>query len=232
MPIFDPIVYSPDPITLVGGGDATPQDLAEALTLAPICVAADGGAALAVRCGVDPVALIGDFDSIAEEDLARIPADRQHRITEQDSTDFDKALCRIAAPVVLGVGFLGGRMDHQLAALHTLAMRCERPCLLMGQEEVICLAPPEIHLPTQAGDVVSLFPLAPVLGHSDGLHWPIQGLAFDPVTRIGTSNRATGPVTLRMDAPAMLLVLPRRIMPALVSALALPYCARWPARAG
>jgi thiamine pyrophosphokinase len=231
LPIFDPIVYSPDPITLVGGGEATPQDLAEALTLAPLCVAADGGAGLALQWGVDLAAVIGDFDSLSSADLARIPAARCHRITEQESTDFDKALSRIAAPVVLGVGFLGGRMDHQLAAFHTLAVRCERPCILIGQEEVVCLAPPEVSLPTQAGDVVSLFPLAPVSGESDGLHWPIQGLAFDPMTRIGTSNRAEGPVHLRMDAPAMLLILPRRIMPALVSTLAQPKSARWPVRA-
>ncbi|MGC1506541.1 MAG: thiamine diphosphokinase [Sulfitobacter sp.] len=231
MPIFDPIVSSRNPVTLVGGGQATPQDLAEALTLAPLCVAADGGAALALQVGADLAALIGDFDSVAEEDWVRIPAARRHRIAEQDSTDFAKALSRVAAPVVLGVGFLGGRIDHQLAAFHTLAAHCDRPCVLLGQDEVICLAPPEVRLPTQAGDVVSLFPVSKVSGRSEGLEWPIQGLAFDPMTRIGTSNRATGPVVLQMETPAMLLVLPRRLMPQLVSVLAQPGSARWHARA-
>ncbi|MDF3414238.1 thiamine diphosphokinase [Sulfitobacter sp. M57] len=229
--MFDPIVSSPDLVTLVGGGEATPQDLAEALTLAPVCVAVDGGAALALRCDVAPAAVIGDFDSVSDRDLAGVPAHRQHRIAEQDSTDFEKALSRVATPVVLGVGFLGGRVDHQLAAFHTLAARCERPCVLLGREEVVCLAPPAISLPTQVGDVVSLFPLAAVAGQSTGLEWPIQGLAFDPLTQIGTSNRATGPVTLQMQTAAMILILPRRLMPELLSALSQTATARWPARA-
>ena len=51
--MFSPIVECPDPITLVGGGEATVTDLHKALTLAPICVAVDGGAALAINAGVD-----------------------------------------------------------------------------------------------------------------------------------------------------------------------------------
>ncbi len=230
MPSFDPIVHSSNPVTLVGGGEATPQDLAEALTLAPVCVAVDGGAALALQAGAELAAVIGDFDSLRQEDLARIPSDRCHRIAEQDSTDFEKALSRVAAPVVIGVGFLGGRVDHQLAAFHTLAACRAQPCVLLGQDEVVCLAPPKVCLPTQAGDTVSLFPLGPVAGRSAGLEWPIQGLEFGPLTRIGTSNRAKGPMILEMQTPAMLLILPRRLMPALVSALAQPECARWNAR--
>lgn len=231
MPKFDPIVYSPEPITLVGGGEATLEDLQKVLMLAPVCVAADGGAGLVLCAGVEPVAVIGDFDSLSAADLAQIPADRRHKIAEQESTDFEKALARIEAPVVLGVGFLGGRLDHHLAALHVLAALPERPCVLVGQDEVICLAPPEISLPTRVGDVVSLFPLGTVTGRSEGLAWPIGGLAFDPMTKIGTSNHALGPVVLHMDAAAMLLILPRRLMPQLVSTLAQPTAVRWPARA-
>ncbi|MCX7559211.1 thiamine diphosphokinase [Sulfitobacter sp. F26204] len=228
---FSPIVNSSDPITLVGGGEATPQDLQKALTLAPVCVAADGGARLALRAGVTPTAVIGDFDSVLEDDLARIPAERRHHISEQDSTDFEKALTRIHAPVVLGVGFLGNRSDHHLAALHVIAAHPDRPCILIGREELICLAPREISLPTRKGDVVSLFPMGQVEGQSTGLAWPINGLQFDPMSKIGTSNHALGPMTLRMESAAMLLILPRRLMPQLVSALGQSSAVRWPARA-
>lgn len=231
MPQFDPIVNSPDPITLVGGGEATLQDLQKALTMAPVCVAADGGAGLVLEAGVEMAAVIGDFDSLSSADLAEIPAERRHRVIEQESTDFEKALTRLNTPVVLGVGFLGGRIDHQLAALHVLAAHPDRTCVLIGRDEVICLAPPEITLPTRAGDVVSLFPLGVVQGRSRGLAWPIDGLAFDPMSKIGTSNHALGPVTLYADAPAMILILPRRLMPQLVLALGQPTAARWPARA-
>ncbi len=230
--MFSPIVRSASPITLVGGGQATRRDLQKALTLAPICAAVDGGAALALRAGVLPDVVIGDFDSVPAEVLDQIPSERRHRIAEQESTDFEKALRRVVAPVVIGVGFLGGRVDHQLAVFHTLAAVPERPCVLLGRTEVVCLLPPQLHLPTRAGDVVSLFPLGSVTGRSTGLKWPIDGLAFDPMTRIGTSNAATGPIIIDTEGPALLGVFPRRLMPALVAALATPDVARWPARAG
>jgi thiamine pyrophosphokinase len=230
--MIEPIVRSSDPITLIGGGEATAEDLHKALTAAPVCVAADGGAALAVAQKVDLAALIGDFDSVSEDTLAAVPKERRHHIPEQNSTDFEKALTRIAAPMVLGVGFLGGRIDHQLAVFHSLMAFPDRPCLLIGRTEIICLAPPQITVPTRADDIVSLFPMAPVTGHSDGLAWPIAGLPLAPGVQVGTSNRATGPLSLRMEKPDMLLILPRRLMSEMVALLGRTEAARWPARAG
>lgn len=224
------IVDSESAVTLVGGGEATHEDLQKALTLAPTLVAADSGADVSLAAGVVPDAVIGDFDSVSQATLRRIPAARHHPISEQDSTDFEKALRRIAAPVVLGVGFLGGRVDHQLGVMHVLLTLQDRPCLLLGAHEVICLAPPQIELPTQFGDTVSLFPLVPVTGRSSGLKWPIDGLHFGVAQQIGTSNQAKGPVELEMDGPGMLLILPRRFMPALFDHFASPHAARWPAR--
>jgi len=227
------IVHSSDPVTLLGGGAALSTDVHEALSIAPRCVAADGGAELARRAGVAPEAVIGDFDSVSPRTLDLTPRAGQMRITEQDSTDFDKALRHIVAPVVVGVGFTGARMDHQLAALHVLAAYADRPCVLLGATEVLFLCPPRIRLDTRAGDVVSLFPMAPVAGTSKGLRWPVAGLAFDPMSRIGTSNMATGPLTLTMDRPAMLVMLARAHLAAVTRALgSAPQHARWPARAG
>ncbi|MEP3550075.1 MAG: hypothetical protein ABJN09_00090, partial [Marinomonas sp.] len=84
---------------------------------------------------------------------------------------------------------------------------------------------------TAAGDVVSLMPLAPVQGRSVGLEWPIDGLDFAPGGRIGTSNRALGPVKLEISGPDMLLILPRRLMAPLAAQLLRPVHVPWPARA-
>ncbi len=223
------IVHSFDPVTLVGGGDATPEDLQKALILAPVCVAADGGAVQALNAGVALEAVIGDFDSIDDTTLAAIPPERRHHITEQATTDFEKALSRIDAPVVIGVGFTGGRIDHQLAALHVLLARAHQPCVLLAGDDALFLAPPQIDLDCAVGDVVSLFPLRAVTGQSTGLRWPIDGLAFAPGTFIGTSNCATGPISLRMDRPGMLAIVPARLIPQVVQQLARPNGARWSA---
>lgn len=227
-----PIVYSSDPVALFGGGEATLADVAEVRGLSGPCVAADGGAQIALEAGIALDAVIGDFDSVTADVLQQVPTERQHHIAEQDSTDFDKALRHILAPVVLAVGFLGGRVDHQLACFHVLARRADRPCILVGQDEVVFLCPPRLDLNTQPGDVVSLFPLAAVQGTSTGLRWPIDGLTFHPMSTIGTSNSAEGPVSLTMSDPAMIVIAPRRCLFALTRALVqVSQAGRWPARA-
>lgn len=100
-----------------------------------------------------------------------------------------------------------------------LAAHNARPCIMLGATEVIFHCPAQVDLPVAEGDVVSLFPMQKVSGRSTGLEWPIDGLDFDPMRLIGTSNRATGAVQLWMDGPGMLCIAPRRILPELVQAL-------------
>lgn len=227
------IVHSLSPITLIGAGDVGPADLDLALNLAPTCVAADGGACVALDAGINLKAVIGDFDSLDPNVRAQVPADRLHHVPEQNSTDFDKCLRYIVAPVVLAVGFSGGRLDHQMAAMHTLVARAERACVILGAYEIVFHCPSHIALPTQAGDVVSLFPMSEVMGSSVGLEWPIDGLKFAPERYVGTSNRAIGPVELTMNGKGMLCILPRRMLGDVTRALAgLPEHARWPVPLG
>lgn len=226
------LVRSDTGLTLLGGGELGTTDLADALSRAPGLVAADGGAKAALEAGHLPRAVIGDMDSLAPQDQARLPPGVLHPVPEQDSTDFDKVTARIAAPFALGVGFLGLRADHQLANFNTLVRLRALPCLLIGPEDVIFAAPPRLTLALPPGSRVSLFPLAPVSGRSQGLEWPIEGLAMRPDGSHGTSNRVAGGaagVALAFDAPGMLVILPRASLdPALTALAAAP---RWPALA-
>ncbi len=217
------------PITLIGGGDVSDSDLKAARQLAPSLIAADGGANAAVAAGHLPEAVIGDFDSLSVEARNRIDADRLFKVSEQDSTDFDKALRHIEAPLILGVGFLGARVDHQLAAFSTLLARADKPCVLIGAQELVFLAPPSIALDLTDGDVVSLYPLVRVAGRSTGLHWPIDGLDLSPDGRLGTSNRATGAITLEVAQPGLLMIVPRPHLSVVFRALQSSE-ARWPVR--
>lgn len=225
--MFKSILNSSDPITLVGGGQVSAEDISEALTIAPKLVAVDGGLIAVQAAGITPQAVIGDMDSAPPDALARVPLAHQHHISEQQSTDFDKALRHVDTPVAVGIGFCGKRVDHQLAAFHTLLARADRPCILVAEDEVIVLAPPHLTMPTVAGDIVSLYPLRPVTGRSTGLEWPIDGLALEAGHSVGTSNRAVGEMTLTVDAPGMLLILPRTYLKSLVVHFA-QGGARWP----
>ena len=213
------IVQSTAGVTLAGGGGFSLKMLQSALVRAPRLVAADGGADRLLRFGQVPEAVIGDLDSVSTAARRRL-ADRLFTVPEQSTTDFDKALRAIAAPFVLGIGFLGGRLDHELAVLNTLARHLHRRCLLIGPRDVIFLAPRMLDLTLPAGSRLSLFPLGPVRGTSTGLRWPLQGHAFAPGGMIGTSNQVTGPVQMTFDADLMLVILPRSAMAAALDAFA------------
>ncbi|MGB7319667.1 MAG: thiamine diphosphokinase [Planktotalea sp.] len=224
------IVLKLEPITLLGGAELPEDGFSRALALAPTVVAADGGAAHAVQHGCIPEAVIGDMDSLSGELKASLPDKAIHTIDEQDSTDFEKCLMRIGAPVVLGLGFLGGRLDHQLAALHTLLRFAEQRCVLLGHDELIFLCPPNLDLPLEKGTPVSLFPMSAVVARAQGLKWSFDALDLAPGQRIGTSNEATGPLHLETDAPGLLCILPASCLEDVMGAL-LGSTGSWPARA-
>jgi thiamine pyrophosphokinase len=212
---------------LVGGAEVNHDLLREAMQLTSAMVAADGGAALALEIGVMPEAVIGDLDSLPDAVAAQIAPKRVHRIEEQDSTDFDKCLRHIEAPLTIGVGFSGGRVDHQLAAFATLVRHAGRRCILVGEEDLVFLAPPSLRMRPVIGSRMSLFAMAAVEGVSEGLRWPIKGLNFAPDGRDGTSNEVVGEVFLAVTAPKMLVILPVSELAEVVRALS-GAVARWP----
>lgn len=193
---------------MIGGADVNNQGLRRALALAPCVVAADGGADTALVEGIIPDAVIGDFDSISDSARNVIPEENLHPIREQDSTDFEKCLRNIQAPLVIGVGFSGARSDHHLACLNALVRHPSQRCVLLGEDDITFLCPPTLRLDLPVGTPLSLFPLGAVEGTSDGLRWPIAGLNFSPDGRIGTSNEVTGMVEISVTAPKMLVILP------------------------
>ena len=212
------IVESLQGVTLAGGGPFGKAALARALRFAPRIVGADGGADRLLALGVEPEAVIGDFDSISAAAQARL-AGRLFPIAEQETTDFDKALRSIGAPFVLGLGFAGARLDHGLAVLNALVRAPERRALILSPQDVTFLAPLEMELALPMGTRLSLFPMGAVEGESAGLRWPLQGLRFAPDGMIGTSNEVSGPVRLRFSAAKMLVILPVRYLPAALRGL-------------
>ena len=221
------IVNSSVAVTLVGGSEVHEDQLMRSVSLAPHIVAADGGADMALSHGMPPSAVIGDFDSISESTKDKLPRDVQFRIEEQNSTDFDKCLRNIDAPLVICVGFTGLRADHHLAGFNALVRHPERQCILLDRNDIVFLAPPSIALSLECGTRVSLFPMGAVGGFSEGLRWPISGIDFSPDGRIGTSNEATGDVFLSLNAPKMLAILPESALEHVADTL-VSNSSRWP----
>jgi len=202
------------PVLLVGNG---PVD-AEAVALArPHCgavVAADGGLTAALAHGMRPEMVIGDLDS-CPTDVRQMSDIKITEISDQNTTDFEKCLATISAPLILGVGFLGGRLDHELAALNAV-VRSPQNVVLIGAVDLVFRLPQTTRLALPLGTRISIFPMGPVSGvASKGLAWPLAGLTFSPDAQISTSNHTTAPeITLTNPAQPLLCILPRDHLPA------------------
>ena len=212
------IVRSSSPIIVVGAGHVSADDLDFIRSAGHPVVAADGGALPCLDAGIVPHAVIGDLDSLGET-AAAIPADRLHRVAEQETTDFDKCLRHLVSPLVLAFGVTGKRLDHTLAACTTLVERAQVRAIVLGEEDLLFHAPPRLALDLPIGCRLSLFPRAPVTGRSSGLRWPIDGIGFAPSGRIGTSNEVIGAVALAFDGPGMLVITPREVLAQVSAAL-------------
>ncbi|WP_109564818.1 thiamine diphosphokinase [Jannaschia seohaensis] len=192
--------------------------LKRALTLAPRLAAADGGADAVLAAGLRPDRVVGDMDSLSPEARAAF-ADVLHPIAEQDSTDFGKALRTSTAPWMLGVGFLGARLDHTLACLTELAVS-RAPCVLLSGSDCVCILPPRLRLDLPLGSRVSLWPLGPARGRSIGLNWPVDGLEMAPYGRVGTSNRSNAPrIEIAFEGAPVALLLDQNVLESLLVGL-------------
>jgi len=219
LPMFRPIPPQTGPVTLVGGGEATPQLLTKVLRLAPVCVAADGGAHLALDAGVIPDAVMGDFDSLDARARSSLPPERVHHRPDQNSTDFEKCLAAVEAPLIIGVGFLGKRMDHTLAS-HSALLKDRRPIILLSETELCFIAPAEIEIPLQAGTPTALYPLLEARLTTTGLRFPLTDARVAPDGLISTSNHATGPVRMKTSRHGVLVILPNSWLETVMQALA------------
>ncbi len=196
-------------VLLVGNGPVEAGDIALARGFCSHVVAADGGANAALAHGLKLDATIGDMDSAQEEKTPETHGEII-RISEQDSTDFEKCLNTISAPLFLGVGFLSGRLDHELAALNAL-VKTTQSVVLIGEEDLVFRLPETTDLSLPIGTRLSTFPMGNVAGvKSRGLAWPLDGLLFSPNTCISTSNHTIAPeITLTNPGQPLLCILPR-----------------------
>lgn len=214
------IISDPDGILILGGGDASVADVHRALTHVGAVVCADGGAHLARAAEVLPAAVVGDFDSLSAEDRAHFAPETLWQNDDQDTTDFQKCLAVSEAPVVLAVGMLGGRLDHQLAAISAI-LREPRPVFLIGAGEVTCNLPMSFTMPLPPWTAVSLYPMRPTRVTARGLVWPLSGTTMAPDGLIGTSNRMLGDtLEVDTDGPGVLLTVPEAHLGALITAFA------------
>ncbi len=214
------IVSSNNLICLVGGAKIENLSLSADFPFVDSFVGVDGGADHLLDAGLAPAAVIGDLDSLSDLARATFAAVLCH-ISEQETTDFEKALIRVAAPAVLALGFTGGRIDHGLAVLNVMARYPERAILLVDQDDVSFIAKRDgTDLTLPAGCRISLMPLADVRVTASGLRWPFADMCLAPAGKTSSSNAAAGgPIHIETDGP-LLITLPQAYLQTALKAAA------------
>ena len=177
-----------------------------------LTLCADGGYDAAVRHGIRPDMVIGDFDSMP---LSHVQ-DCRTMLLPVRKDDTDMAVCLREARergyrTFRIAGCLGGRLDHTIANL-----QCLYDCALRGEEawmadrwnRVTILLPGAYTLDALPGRKLSLFAYTPeVTGVTlQGASWPLSGATLTSRVPLGVSNEATDPHPfLSFDTGAIIL---------------------------
>ena len=159
-----------------------------------LIICADGGYDAALRWGIHPDLVIGDFDSMPEShvrdtEIIRLPVHKD---------DTDTVVClregrKRGFREFLLLGALGGRLDHSLANLQCLydcACRGESAWMADGLNRVTVLLPGEYTLEPPPGRYMSLLAYTPrVTGIClRGTEWELEDAELDNRFPLGCSN--------------------------------------------
>lgn len=179
-------------------------------------IAADAGYENARRLGIEPDLLLGDYDSAPSPPPGAktivLPA-------EKDDTDTyfaaRRAIAAGASDVVI-LGGLGGRLDHTLANLQTLAFLARngvRALLADEGNEATVLLPGEHRIPARRECYLSIFSAGDAARGVtlEGLKYPLREATVTGFYPIGVSNEfAADFATVRFSEGTLYLILSRR----------------------
>lgn len=171
---------------IFANGDLPQAGMHTAIPLRPgdLLIAADGGARHCLNLGIHPDVVIGDMDSLEDEDLSALCAQGAQVIrypSRKDDTDLELALKyadQQGADEILIVAGLGARWDQSLANI-LLPIRYPHLCISLvdGIQEIHFLHCDQLTIVGKPGDTVSLIPLGgDAIGVSaQGLEYPLHG---------------------------------------------------------
>jgi len=185
---------------IFANGELCPEHENLPLEEADLILAADGGSRHCQKLDLLPDILIGDLDSTPQalvNDWRKQGVKVLDHPVRKDQTDLELALLEAqdkGADRILVYGAVGGRWDMTFANLMLLAhpeLKAE-VSLICGNEIIQILRPGEIlNLNGQAGDIVSIIPLAPGASTitTENLEYPLRSESLEFGSSRGISNQ-------------------------------------------
>jgi len=185
-------------VVIFAGGTLRPgRAVEEALATADMIIAADSGAATALRFGYTPAIIVGDFDSLAlsEQELTSLGSQVIRATVKKDETDTELAVLtaieRRADHITILGGLGGARFDHMMANILLLA-GFEIPLRIVDGPSTCWLlrGPGSTNIEGQTGDLLSLLPLTGDAAgiRTAGLYYPLAGETLHFGRPRGVSN--------------------------------------------
>lgn len=178
-------------------------------------IAADGGLAHTRALGLQPDAILGDFDS-----LGYVPEDSRVFPVEKDDTDM-----MLSVRLGLERGYRefwlygamdGPRLDHTVANFQALHFLCTHGAFgwLIGKDYIAtCLKNGALTFAPDWEGILSLFCLGQTARGVTltGLHYPMENGALSPDFPLGVSNHFTGlPARVSVEEGTVLCMWDRR----------------------
>ncbi|MCJ7433414.1 MAG: thiamine diphosphokinase [Anaerolineales bacterium] len=179
-------------------------------------IAADGGTRHALALGLKPDLIVGDLDSITEDERQKMESDgvkiAKHS-RDKNETDLELAIqyaLELKPEQIIIVAALGGRLDQTLANLALISD--ERLTQLDvrlddGVEEAF-FCRDQVRVQGGSGDVVSLIPWqgAVAVVRTENLKWPLHNEMLYPEKSRGVSNEMTSDIASIEIKSGLLLV--------------------------
>ncbi len=209
--------FMPRVVIFVNGRIPDLEQVRRLLRPTDLIFAADGGTRHALALGLVPSLVIGDLDSVNDDDRRELEAagtEFQRFPRSKDETDFELALSHAVSAgytEILVVAALGNRLDQTLGNLALLTdPSLARLDLRLddGSEEAL-FARTQTGVEGHPGDIVSLIPWGgPVTGISTvGLRWPLNGETLHPSKTRGLSNELLGETaSISLESGLLLVV--------------------------
>jgi thiamine pyrophosphokinase len=147
-------------------------------------LAADGGANAALKAGVMPSLVIGDFDSITKQTAAKIGQAKLLKVARQDNTDLEKALdfaAYVKPQSVTIISAAGGRVDFTISNFSSAFKYLKLfPVIFAGAKWRVYPIETSAVFAANKGSTVSLIAMGKASGITlNGLKYPLKNAVLD-----------------------------------------------------
>lgn len=167
-----------------------------------IIICCDGGMRHAMKLGLTPDYIVGDFDSVSSEvfdyyrkqniELKQVPC-------RKDETDTELGISHaieLGADDITLIGGIGSRLDHTLANIFQL-IRIEKLGIMgriVNEKNLITLCTSKAEIYGKKGDLVSFVPITPEVRGvtTKGLEYPLDDAVLYMDSPRGVSNVLKG----------------------------------------